>query len=104
MSILDTANTIIYGDREKTYGDPGRNLRIVADFWMVWLEAKHGIKVDLTAEDVCHMMSLLKIARLSNTPGHLDSLTDLCGYTALVERINDREQKTQGASDAPARP
>jgi hypothetical protein len=103
MSVLDTANTIIYGDREQTYGHPARNLLIVADFWKVWLSAKHGVEVDLTAEDVCHMMSLLKIARLSNTPGHTDSLVDLCGYTALVERINDRQQEAQGAGPSPAR-
>lgn len=101
MSILDTAKKIIYGDREKTYGDPGRNLRVVGNFWQTYLRAKHGADVELTAEDVCHMMSLLKIARLTNSPGHLDSLTDLCGYTALVERVNVHlNQKAGDCSEA----
>lgn len=91
MSILDKANEIIYGDREATYGDPGKNLKVIADYWSTYLNAKYGVALRLCAEDVCHMMTLLKVARLGNTPGHTDSLVDICGYTALVERVNARE-------------
>jgi len=97
MTILDTAKDVIYGDREKTYGDPGKNLRVVADFWENYLSARGYWNNDasgLTAEDVCHMMSLLKIARLANTPNHTDSLVDLCGYAALVERVNNHARST----------
>lgn len=97
-SVLNRAHSIIYGDREKTYGDPGKNLRVVADLWTTYLKARMTNKgeVVVDAEDVCHMMTLLKVARLTNTPGHSDSLVDICGYTALVERINDSQQKAQG--------
>ena len=101
MSILDTANDVIYGDRERTYGDPGKNLRVVAGFWEQYLSARGHWDNDsegLTAEDVCNMMSLLKIARLTNTPGHLDSLVDICGYTALIERVNNVGRKTEEAA------
>jgi len=98
-SVLNQAHTVIYGDREKTYGDPGKNLRVVADLWTTYLKARmanrDGGEVSVNAEDVCHMMTLLKVARLTNTPGHSDSLVDICGYTALVERINDSQQKAQ---------
>ena len=91
MTVLKQAHDVIYGEREQTYGDPGKNLRVVANFWENYLAARGHWDRDsegLTSEDVCHMMSLLKIARLTNTPSHHDSLVDLCGYTALVERIN----------------
>lgn len=99
-SILDSANEVIYGDREKTYGDPGKNLRVIAEFWETYLQARGFWGADrnqLTAEDVCHMMNLLKTARLANTPGHIDSLVDICGYTALVERINANFNTQEGA-------
>lgn len=81
MSILEEAQKIIYGDREQTYGDPGKNIRMIADLWAVWLG--HPVSV----EDVCQMMVLLKIARLKNSPKHLDTQIDICGYEALLERI-----------------
>lgn len=80
-TIADKAKQIIYGDREKTYGDPGKNVQCVADMWSGYL----GIPI--TSNDVCNMLCLLKIARLRNTPGHADSMVDLIGYTLLQERI-----------------
>ena len=80
-SILDEAKEIIYGDREKTYGAPDKNLNMIAELW----GAYHGVL--FTAEDVCNMMILLKVARLANDPKHRDSQIDLCGYAALMERI-----------------
>lgn len=85
MNILDEANSIIYGDREKTYGNPAKNLNNIANFWSVYLD------VEISAQDVAQMMVLLKLARLMNTPNHRDSLVDAVGYLALVERINVSE-------------
>lgn len=80
-SILDEAKAIIYGDREKTYGAPAKNLKMIGDLWAAYSG------VPFTAEDVCNMMILLKVARLANDPKHRDSQVDLCGYAALMERI-----------------
>lgn len=80
-SILDEAQEIIYGDREKTYGAPDKNLKMIGDLWAAYSG------VPFTAEDVCNMMILLKVARLANDPKHRDSQVDLCGYAALMERI-----------------
>ena len=80
-SILDEAQEIIYGDREKTYGAPDKNLKMIGDLWTAYSG------VPFTAEDVCNMMILLKVARLANDPKHRDSQVDLCGYAALMERI-----------------
>ena len=105
MSILDKAKEVVYGDREATYGDPGKNLRVIADFWENYLHARGLWNTDahgLTAEDVCHMMVLLKVARLANTPGHHDSMVDICGYTALVERVQNANLNAQKSPDSPA--
>lgn len=88
-TILDTAKKIIYGDREQTYGHPSKNLRRIAEFWNVYLNGKErpdpfGNFVDEL--DVAYLMVLVKVARLINQPDHEDSLVDICGYAALVER------------------
>jgi hypothetical protein len=96
MSILKEADTIIYGDREKTYGHPSRNLGVVAQMWTAYLVGSKAITTENTigAKDVAAMMVLLKTARLANNPDHRDSLVDICGYAALIERCN--EQPTKG--------
>lgn len=86
QNILQEAEAIIYGDREKTYGKPSKNLACIATFWSAYLENRFGPALDLAASDVAVMMTLLKVARLANSPGHRDSLTDGAAYLALVER------------------
>jgi hypothetical protein len=81
QNILQKAQAIIYGDREKTYGKPDKNLQKIAAMW----GAYKG--VPFSVADVCLMMALLKIARLHNQPLHYDSQIDVCGYLALLERV-----------------
>lgn len=87
MNIADKAKEIIYGDRESCYGEPGKNLRLIAGMWSAYLG------IDVTPEQVCDMMVQLKIARLKNTPDHEDSKIDIIGYTLLKERINEENTK-----------
>lgn len=93
QSILDIAKSIIYGDREKAYGNPRFNLDTIAQMWNVYLNRKFPEMVDLsgpfniTAEDVAQLMILLKMARLIHNPTHKDSLVDQAGYAALQDRI-----------------
>ena len=87
LSILDEAKEIIYGDREKTYGAPSKNLRLIAASWGIYLSARSGIPYAVLENDVCIMMVLLKMARLASDPKHRDSQVDACGYLALLERI-----------------
>jgi hypothetical protein len=83
MNILEEAQSIIYGDREKTYGHPSKNLLNIAKLWSIYLGK------DVSAQDVATMMVLLKVARLMNQPDHRDSLVDSVGYLALIERIKE---------------
>lgn len=95
MSILKEANTIIYGDREKTYGHPSKNLETIARMWNAYLDAKTTDRNQLNAKDVAGMMVLLKTARLANNPDHRDSLVDICGYAALIERCDETPQQVE---------
>lgn len=95
MSILKEANTIIYGDREKTYGHPSRNLETISKMWNAYLEGKSTDRNSLNAKDVAAMMVLLKTARLANNPEHRDSLVDICGYAALIERCDETPTQEQ---------
>lgn len=85
-SAIDKAKEIIYGDREKTYGDPARNLQKIAQQWQLYITQKFGTAVMLDAEDVCYMMADLKKVRQMNDH-HPDNLVDGIGYLALIDRI-----------------
>jgi len=89
MTILEEAQKIIYGDREQTYGDPAKNLKNVAMLWNQYLALKQvrNYNACITAEDVCWMMVLLKMARQANQYKD-DNLIDAAGYVALIERIS----------------
>lgn len=99
-SILQEAHQVIYGDREQTYGDPGKNLRTIACYWNIHLNAAKSVNAGLTENDVAGMMILLKQARLANSPTHRDSLVDIAGYAGLQDRIQsskavDAERSTR---------
>jgi hypothetical protein len=81
---IEQAQEIIYGDREKTYGNPSENLDKIAKIW----ETIFGIPV--TKEQVCWAMVGLKMARASNPNAerHKDNEIDAIGYLALIDRIN----------------
>jgi hypothetical protein len=87
VSVLKEANKIIYGDREQTYGKPSKNLDTIAKMWNAYISAVD--KRDLNAKDVACLMVLLKTARLANQPDHRDSIVDICGYAALIERCDE---------------
>ncbi len=86
-NILDAAKRIVDGDREKTYGDPGKNITLIADLWASYLDT------EISAEDVCHMMVLLKVARLRSNSFHTDSDIDACGYLYLKNKIRESREE-----------
>jgi len=86
-SVLDEAQGIIWGDREKTYGEPDVNLQRIAGMWNAYMSAKaQGGSTTIEPEDVCWMMVLLKASRQMNAPKR-DNLVDAAGYIGLIERI-----------------
>ena len=94
MSVLKEANAIIYGDREKTYGHPSKNLRTIATMWTAYLDARKYSDT-VTPKDVAAMMVLVKVARFANDPDHRDNLVDMCGYAALIERCDEQPKEEE---------
>jgi len=97
VNILEEAESIIYGDREQTYGKPGVNLERIAGQWALYLQQKFGVEVSLTAEDVCWMMVDLKKCRQMNADKR-DNLVDAAGYLALIERAADGSKESESNS------
>lgn len=79
-TILDEAAEVVFGDREATYGHPSINLERIAAMWAVVFG--HPV----TLEQVCHAMIAVKLARAIHSPSHRDTMTDICGYAALLDR------------------
>lgn len=84
--ILDEAKRLTATDRQDIYGDPYINHKRIADLWSVYLEK------EISPSQVALCLCLVKIARLIETPDHLDSIIDLAAYTAIYGEINDSEK------------
>jgi DNA-binding transcriptional regulator GbsR (MarR family) len=78
--VLAIAGNLINGERQAHYGTPQDNFGTTAEMWEAYLGR------DISPADVCHMMALLKIARLKRGP-HRDSSIDACGYMALGAEV-----------------
>lgn len=86
-SILDEAKEVVNGRRD-SYGSPEDCFELIANFWSTYLS------YEISQEEVCMMMILLKVAREKH--GHKrDNLVDIAGYShcsALIQgakKIND---------------
>lgn len=79
--ILTTANELINGERDYVYGSPQENFERISALWSVVLQHK------VYPQQAAVMMALVKIARLVNSPDHLDSYLDSCGYLAIAGEI-----------------
>ena len=80
--ILDHTKEIIMKDRAQTHGGAEDSFNTIALMWTVYLD------IEVSAADVCAMMSLLKIARIKGNPTHADSWIDTCGYAAIGGSIS----------------
>ena len=74
--VLSEAEKCVCGQREQDYGTPEDSFQKIGTFWTAYLNC--AVRID--AEDVAAMMALLKIARISENPQHMDSWVDGCGY------------------------
>lgn len=81
--VLSEAEKCVCGQREHEYGVPEDSFEMIGKFWTVYLD--YATKID--AHDVAAMMALLKIARISKSPDHMDSWCDLAGYASCGGEI-----------------
>ena len=86
QTVLEEAQSLIYGDRQQSYGSAKQNFKDTATGWSVILSKRNEDYVEVTPEDVAMMMVWLKVCRQNNKPGR-DNIVDICGYAGCVEKI-----------------
>jgi hypothetical protein len=87
--ILKRADSIVNGERQKTYGRPEDSFTMIAALWSGYLDEC------ITRIDVANMMIMLKIAREKCGEGKADNWIDICGYGSIGGEIS-----TTAAEDA----
>lgn len=85
--VLSEAEKCVCGNREHEYGVPEDSFEMIGKLWTVYLD--YATKID--AHDVAAMMALLKIARISKNPQHMDNWVDGCGYFSCGGEIAGKE-------------
>lgn len=72
----------IVRDRGLVYGSPADNHLRIAKLWSVYLERA------IEPEQVAMCMALVKVARLIESPKHLDSYQDAAAYLCIAAEIS----------------
>ena len=85
--ILNTAMSLISGDRHDDYGDAKDSFESIARLWTAYLN------VAVSPMDVANMMMLLKMSRSLTSPDKADTWVDICGYAALAGEMMTDGQK-----------
>ena len=85
VQTLETAIHLTGGDRNESYGPPYDNLSDCAEMWNAYINTKVGcLTVQLDAEDVAWMMTLVKMTRSFQPGYHPDNYTDAAAYSAIA--------------------
>lgn len=93
VQTLETAIKLTGGDRNKSYGPPFDNLSDCAALWNAYINTKWGCievtadgsyRVNLKAEDVAWLMTLVKMTRAFQHGYHPDNYTDAAAYSAIA--------------------
>jgi hypothetical protein len=78
--LLNDVHSILI-QRGSVYGSPTINHRRISELWSGYLDTY------ISPEQVAMCMLLVKVARLSQSSDHEDSLTDLLGYGIIYHKI-----------------
>ena len=92
VRLLERGIELTSGDRDKTYGDPWSNLTSCAQLWEAYLSAKLSHDIKLVAEDVAHMMQLVKMTRTFYGRYHDDNYLDNAVYGAIAGECRKYEE------------
>jgi len=90
VGVLQEAEKLITGDRNKTYGEPTENFQNIAALWNTQLGHKLVEGQAFTATDVALLMAQVKLARMITQPKR-DNFVDLAGYAACGWETQEKE-------------
>lgn len=86
-NILEEANRLVGGDRQRSYGHPAEDFTRTARLWSEILRTK------VTKEQVAMCMIAVKLSREVNLHGR-DNLVDIAGYARTLEMVWDHNLST----------
>jgi len=97
QQMLETATNLTCGDRNESYGPPFDNLSDCAALWTSYLNTKYRDshrpwepQLQMDAEDVAWMMSLVKMTRSFQTGYHADNYVDSAAYSAIAGECREQ--------------
>ena len=93
-TVLEEAQRIVYGDRQKSYGHPLDNHTCTATMLRAWVLRRFGVDVPFDAESVCWFNILQKTSREANLPKR-DNAVDVSGFAANAIMVSE-ERKRRG--------
>lgn len=105
VMMLEVAKILTDGDRNKAYGPPFDNLSDCSALWNAYINSKWGClkvqadgsyKVDLNAEDVAWMMTLVKMTRSFQPGYHPDNYIDSAAYAAIAGECREILEQERG--------
>jgi hypothetical protein len=91
--ILEEAHNLTNGQRQQDYGDKLQNFSQIAMGWQMVLAPKLQAGQVITADDVALGMMQVKIARLSKSPTHRDSIVDVAGYANCLAVLQEEREE-----------
>jgi len=94
-TILQEAESLIYGERNKHYRHPTENFNNIANLWNAYFKAilvRPGVSgsaavFQINNIDIAYLNILQKIARGATNQEHIDSVIDIAGYAGCIERV-----------------
>ena len=84
----------IFEERQESHGEFHASLSLIAQFWTVYAQQLNP-SIEFCAEDVCHMMALLKIARSLLNPENQDNYQDAAVYEILAAALSGPEDAAE---------
>lgn len=77
----------INGPRADDYGDAKKTHEQIADIVNILIAENIERGLPLRADQIMKIHIATKLIRLNSTPDHVDSITDIIGYAALLGEI-----------------